>query len=391
MQIREINNDSSIHDIMDDIIYRTNTGIKSSNTYNGLFSIDENGKYELGIFSPLKPTTKTSNLEFITGEVDPNILNIHSSAEQVIKLWEEYEIIGFPLEDIAQSLYQLELIEFIRTWQAPPVTLLAEVIVLLDSINRCKQIKGFNVRLSKDKRKLLEIIESRNKAKKNLQKNRDVYEKIYTLHNEYATASYINEISPIELTDDINKPDFKVIDSGIMIDTKMRLANDKPAYKDTSDMDLTNQSIFSLLMKDGFAPLQKAFDDQNADIAMVNLSVSSYGFLLSTGLIADSNFRDTITMALNMVKNKEKAVIFYTLPRGTISGIFAICFKRSIVDNIGGELSRTDSQFYRLGTKKNFSEFAAYVNALKPESLNNVDNGGLHIRDLNATDTNNVD
>jgi len=31
-----------------------------------------------------------------------------------------------------------------------------------------------------------------------------VYEKIYTLHNEYATASYFNEILPIEVTDDIN-------------------------------------------------------------------------------------------------------------------------------------------------------------------------------------------
>ena len=171
-----------------------------------------------------------------------------------------------------------------------------------------------------------------------------------------------------------------------MIDTKMRLVNDKPAYKDTFEMDLTNQAIFSLLMKEGFAPLQRTFDEQSTDIAMVNLSISSYGFMLSTGLIADSNFSHTMATASNMVKNKEKAIIFYTLPRGTINGIFSICFKRSIVDRIGGDLSRIDSQFYRLGSKKNFSEFAAYVNALKPESLNNVGSGGLHIRDLNKTD-----
>jgi hypothetical protein len=111
-------------------------------------------------------------------------------------------------------------------------------------------------------------------------------------------------------------------------------------------------------MKDSFAPLQRTFDEQNADIAMVNLSLSSYGFMLSTSLIGDSNFRPMITTALNMVKNKEKAVIFYTLPRGTINGIFVVCFKRSIVDKIGGDLSRLDSKFYRLGSKKNFSEFA---------------------------------
>ena len=219
-----------------------------------------------------------------------SILGIHSSPHEIIKLWEEYETMGFPLEDIAQSLYQIELIEFIRTLQPTSVTLLAEVIILLDSINKCKQIRGFDVRLSNDKGKLIDIIESRNKDRHNLKKNKYVYEKIYTLHNEYATVSYINEILPIELTDDIDKPDFKVIDSGIMIDTKMRLVNDKPVYKDTNDVNITNQAILSLLIKDGFAPLQRTFDEQNADIAMVNLSITSYGFMLSTGLIAESNF-----------------------------------------------------------------------------------------------------
>lgn len=371
---------------MDDIIYRTKTGIKSSNTYNGLFSIEGNDKYRLGIFSPLKPAVKASNLEFITGEVDPNILGIHSSPHQIIKLWEDYETMGFPLEDIAQSLYQVELREFINSWKPHPVTLLTELVILLESFDKCKQIKGFDSRIRKDKRKLLSIIKSRNKNKHNLQKNKEVYEKVYALHNEYIIARHINEIIPIELTDDFDKPDFKVIDNGILIDTKMRSTNDKPVYEYHSDIDITNQTIFSLLMKDGFAPLQSTFDEQNVDIAMVNLSLSSYGFMLSTGLIQDSNFRLTMTTALNMARNKEKAVIFYTLPRGTINGIFAVCFKRSVVDKIGGDLSRMDSQFYRLGSKKNFSEFAAYVNELKPESLNIVNKSGLRIRDVNALD-----
>jgi hypothetical protein len=84
--------------------------------------MDDNGKYNLRIFCPLKPITKASNLEFITGEVDPNILDINSSAEQVIKLWERYETMGFPLEDIAQSLYCLELTDFLTSWRPPPVT-----------------------------------------------------------------------------------------------------------------------------------------------------------------------------------------------------------------------------------------------------------------------------
>ena len=202
-------------------------------------------------------------------------MGIQSSPDQIIKLWEEYETKGFPLEEIAQSLYVVELMGFIKSWKTPSVTkswktpsvtLLAEVIVLLESINKCKHIKGFDERVSKDKSKLLNIVESRNKDKRSFQKNKEVYEKVYALHNEYATASYIHQNVPIELTDDVGKPDFKIIDSDILIETKMRLVNDKPAYKDPNDTNLTNKIIFSLLMKDGFGSLQSAFDEQNSDI-----------------------------------------------------------------------------------------------------------------------------
>lgn len=138
---------------MDDIIFSTSAGIKSSNIYNGLFSVEENGKYWLRILAPLKPIAKGNNLEFVSGEVDPSILGIQSSPDQIINLWEEYETKGFPLDEIAQSLYVVELMglikswdtsSVIKSWESPHVTLLAEVIVLLESINKCKHIKGFD-------------------------------------------------------------------------------------------------------------------------------------------------------------------------------------------------------------------------------------------------------
>ena len=121
---------------------------------------------------------------------------------------------------------------------------------------------------------MLDLVNARNMDKKNIKKNTDIYEKINSMHNEYLTAYYINEIIPIELTDDIGKPDFKVIGQDVWIDTKMRFTNDKSAYIDPNNIDLNNRTIFSLLMRDGFAPLERAFDEQNANIAMVNLSIS---------------------------------------------------------------------------------------------------------------------
>jgi hypothetical protein len=98
------------------------------------------------------------------------------------------------------------------------------------------------------------------------------------------------------------------MDNDIFIETKIRLANDKPMYKDPNDTNLTNKAIFSLLMKDGFGPFQSAFDEQNSDIAMVSLSISSYGFMLSSDMIAYTDLRFTMTTALEMAKNKEKVV-----------------------------------------------------------------------------------
>lgn len=144
----------------------------------------------------------------------------------------------------------------------------------------------------------------------------------------------------------------------------MRLENDRPAYKDFANVDLTNRTVLSLLMNDGLAPLQRAFDEQNSDIAMINLSLSSYGFILSTGLVVDSNFRRVIEAALRMARIKEKVVAFYSSPRVTIHKVFAICFKRSTVARIGGDLSKVSSELYRLGNEKNFSQFASYVNWL---------------------------
>ena len=369
-----------------DIVCRTKTGIKSTITYDGLYHVDASGKVSLDIVSPLKPTVLGGNLKFVTGQVDPNILDINSSPQYLIKLWEENEASGYPLEEIAQSLYLFELAAYLRSRQFPSHTLLAEILVLLDGMNRCKGIAGFNQRMNRDKRKLLNIIGPRVKERYNLRKSLDVCELIWSMHNEYTTATHIHKTIPIEFTDDSSKPDFITIDNRILIDTKMRLVNDKPAYTETKDISISNMTIFSLLMRDGFVPLQRAFDEQNTDIAMVNLSLTSYGVLLSTGLVEDHGLSSAMAIALDIVKNNEKAVIFYTLPRGTINGIYSVCFKRSVIDEVGGDLSRTDGKFSRLGNKMNFSQFAEYVNGIEPEVLGTLKSGGLRIRGLNASD-----
>jgi hypothetical protein len=128
---------------MDDIFYSTQEGIISSNKYSDLFEIDKNGKFVLNIFESLKPQIKGNNLDFMTGEVNPNIVGIKSSPHKIIDLWKEYEKKGYPLEDLMQSLYVVELSMFFQSQNISAVTLLVELDVLLEGIDKCKHIKGF--------------------------------------------------------------------------------------------------------------------------------------------------------------------------------------------------------------------------------------------------------
>lgn len=124
----------------------------------------------------------------------------------------EYEKDGFPLEDIAQSLYVTEMTGFIRSGYKSflPVTLLAEVIVLLNGMDKCKMIPGFDEKVKRDRKKLSNIIKSRNLDRHNPQKNLEVYEQTYAIHNEYNTAAYVNQVTPIEFTGDKDQPDYKL-------------------------------------------------------------------------------------------------------------------------------------------------------------------------------------
>jgi len=56
------------------------------------------------------------------------------------------------------KLYYIELTEFLRSSQRPAVTLLSEVIILLDNIYKYKQIIGFSKRINQGKRKMLDLV-----------------------------------------------------------------------------------------------------------------------------------------------------------------------------------------------------------------------------------------
>lgn len=338
--------------------------IMSSVDYACLYDSNGKGKFSLNIFSPLKPIVNDGNLSFLTGEFMPKILDISSSSEEIVKLWDKFESDGFPMEDLSQSYYVAELRSFFASGVYPSITLVSDLILLITCIERCRNMTGFEQKYNRDKIKIQQLIKSRNSNPRDLKSNLTVCEKISHIENEYMIAYNINSIHPVEFTNDKGTPDLKVKNKNILIDTKMRFVNDKPIMPNPEKIDATIKTIFSLLMKDGFAPMVDAFDKQNADIAMINLNKTAYGFTLATGLIPDSNLESSVNSAFKMVEENEKAVIFYNLSKGTINNIFVLCFKRNVVEEIGRNLDRIDKLLIKGRSKMNFSQFATFVNEM---------------------------
>jgi hypothetical protein len=231
-------------------------------------------------------------------------------------------------------------------------------------------LRDFEKKSTETKKKLNNIVKRRNKNKKDFKENLRVYEKLYSLQNEYMIAKIIDEVTPIAFTNDEGIADFEIMSNGILIDAKIRLVNDKPVYIDKGDVTITFKTVFSLLMRDGLSQIENSFDRQNCDIVMVNLSKSSAGFVLGTGFIIDLSFDSTMNLAIEMVKHGEKAVILYSVSRGINYDIFSICFKKDILLEIGKRADKID-KLLSAHNKKTFYEFASYINDLDIGEIKN--------------------
>jgi hypothetical protein len=79
-----------------------------------------------------------------------------TDANELELLWDEFQGDGYPLDKISESLLVYDINDFLRGILLIPS--LIEPIILIDSINSCKSIKGTDLRKSNLKRVLNGIV-----------------------------------------------------------------------------------------------------------------------------------------------------------------------------------------------------------------------------------------
>ena len=140
------------------------------------------------------------------------------------------------------------------------------------------------------------------------------------------------------------------------------------------DVVSTAKTLLALLCKEGYPAIAAAFDEQQADIVMVNLTTSQYGPLLSTGLTTlGKDFKEAFKEAVTLAENSTQVVLIYSKTRGEISEIYAACLKRDKIELVGSHVDKLDWIFKRKEQPLDFYDLAELVNSLTTDDFKNKD------------------
>jgi len=124
--------------------------------YNPVLSI-LNNKCSLAIPNSYRPEVLgNENLKLSSCEIYPKYFSCMSDAKELDLLWDEFQGDGYPLDKISESLLVYDINDFLRGILLIPS--LIEPVILIDSINSCKSIKGTDLRKSNLKRVLNGIV-----------------------------------------------------------------------------------------------------------------------------------------------------------------------------------------------------------------------------------------
>ncbi|HET7285704.1 MAG TPA: hypothetical protein VFI70_13555 [Nitrososphaeraceae archaeon] len=120
--------------------------------------------------------------------------------------------------------------------------------------------------------------------------------------------------------------------------------------------------------------MEKAFDEQNTHIALINLSHSEYGLLLAMhSLLNDRKFelKKSLDDALILSREEKEAVVLYVESSGGTTEYFGITLERKIVEDIGRSLDRIESILRKSGKSFDYYD-VAYIAQNSNEWLQEV-------------------
>lgn len=310
-----------------------------------------------------------------TLKVDGIPLNIKAigcmcTPDEILQCWDELEKENVPINSISALFVGREEVrglgEPIEKYAVP---LVHHLIKLVDSIAYCKSIKGSQPRINDLKSKLRAHVAKATAITDVSQQKKiqyQVIEDVLQTGDELRIACILHrQDNSLEFTTGKGGgPDFKSGDKNIKIEAKSKLNRefvDNMYLPDGIDEHVCKRLMARDAFKSGV--LEKAFDKQQTDIAVISLSHSEYGVIFAAYSYENNVVNYTVEKAFaeasNIVKEGKKAVILYTevLSAAGSYHLVALACDKDSVEQKGAELDREErkssspnreAQFFRI-------------------------------------------
>jgi hypothetical protein len=166
---------------------------------------------------------------------------------------------------------------------------------------------------------------------------------------------------PLEFRD-LHGPDFMIGGEEIkLLEAKSRFNRTHFGGTSNKSVKLTEKGIFSLLCRDAFPLLERAFGEQNTHIALVNLSHSEYGLMLPAhSYLNEKKFglKKALDEALMLSRTGEDVVVLCIESSGGASEHFGLTLPRKTIEAIGSSLGEIENILRKKGKTVDFYDLA---------------------------------
>jgi hypothetical protein len=366
--------------------------IIASVDYNPLFS-RTGGKPTFTFPNSYMPhAINQETLRLSSCTLDTKSFGCISSANQLESLWNYFQTKGLPLSKIAESFLVYDVDHLGKGMI--PIPSIIEPILLIDSMNSCRYIKGVELRFTELKKELTAItdkqiyFDSQQNVEKQdyisyIKNTKDMLRTILSAINEFQLTFAINQLLPVDFSDDKGKPDLILHSTkDIKIDAKLRLADINLRFNSDGSIEIPTSALLGLLCKEAYPQIVRAFDDQSANIVMVNLTMTEYGILLSTELTGIGDRLDkSLNQAIHMTEELHKqVVILYSKARGQLTDIYSVLLEREEMEMIGANIDKIEKIARHESMPLNFHSLARMVKDLINKDHTDVPDQRIGVR-----------
>ncbi len=302
----------------------------------------------------------TNSIQFDGLVVPLENIGCRTTAEDLIRRWNQLEREGFPFRSISSLFYFID-----RTILGLPDEELPKVIGLyipghlrhliniVDLIDRISPIPGGTKRISSLKAELSALNQAATEleAKQNAIA-KEISKKILSTYDEFLVGSLLYEADPSTVFNEGGGPDFHTGSCDIHIESKSKLNRTFTGYSiNFNDLGkqvekLDEVTCLKLMSKDVFEAgrIEEAFDKQDTDIAILNTTHSQFGslFVAYAKLTGDKKYEFENVIKSNIKNNSSKTIILFC---EAVSGdspftTYALAARKETIEDLGSRLDK---------------------------------------------------